>query len=48
MEQSRFGKSLLLSTLKAYWEGKADLFKGLAIERLAKDDPEAFVPHPVF
>lgn len=44
----RFGKSLLLSTLKAYWEGKADLFKGLSIERLAKDDPEAFVPHPVF
>ena len=44
----RFGKSLLLSTLKAYWEGKKDLFKGLAIERLAKDDTEAFVPHPVF
>ena len=44
----RFGKSLLLATLKAYWEGKKDLFKGLAIERLAKDDPEAFVPHPVF
>ena len=44
----RFGKSLLLSTLKAYWEGKDDLFKGLAIERLAKDDHEAFVPHPVF
>ena len=44
----RFGKSLLVSTLKAYWEGKADLFKGLAIEHLAKDDPEAFVPHPVF
>ena len=44
----RFGKSLLLSALKAYWEGKKDLFKDLAIERLAKDDPEAFVPHPVF
>ena len=44
----RFGKSLLLSTLKAYWEGRKDLFKGLAIESLAKDDPEAFVPHPVF
>ena len=44
----RFGKSLLLATLKAYWEGRKDLFKGLAIESLAKDDPEAFVPHPVF
>lgn len=43
----RFGKSLLLSTLKAYWEGKRELFEGLAIEELAKDDPEAFVPHPV-
>lgn len=30
----RFGKSLLLSTLKAYFEGKRELFKGLAIERL--------------
>lgn len=30
----RFGKSLLLSTLKAYFEGKKELFKGLAIERL--------------
>jgi len=27
----RFGKSLLLSTLKAFFEGKADLFKGLFI-----------------
>ncbi len=30
----RFGKSLLVSTLKAYFEGKKDLFKGLAIEKL--------------
>lgn len=30
----RFGKSLLLSTLKAYFEGRKDLFCGLAIERL--------------
>ena len=27
----RFGKSLLVSTLKAYFEGKRDLFEGLAI-----------------
>lgn len=27
----RFGKSLLISTLKAYFEGNKDLFKGLAI-----------------
>ncbi len=30
----RFGKSLLLSTIQAYFEGKKELFKGLAIERL--------------
>ena len=30
----RFGKSLLCSTLKAYFEGDRELFKGLAIERL--------------
>ena len=30
----RFGKSLLISTLKAYFEGKKDLFQGLAIETL--------------
>ena len=33
----RFGKSLLISTLQAYFEGKKDLFKGLAIEQLEKD-----------
>ena len=30
----RFGKSLLVSTMKSYFEGKHQLFKGLAIERL--------------
>ena len=30
----RFGKSLLTSTFKSYFEGREDLFKGLAIERL--------------
>ena len=33
----RFGKSLLISTLEAYFLGKKDLFKGLAIEKLEKD-----------
>ncbi len=33
----RFGKSLLLSTLEAYFLGRKDLFKGLAIEQLEKD-----------
>ncbi len=33
----RFGKSLLVSTLKAYFSGRRDLFEGLAIEKLEKD-----------
>ncbi len=33
----RFGKSLLVSTLEAYFQGKKDLFGGLAMERLEKD-----------
>ncbi|MEE0528199.1 MAG: AAA family ATPase, partial [Prevotellamassilia sp.] len=33
----RFGKSLLLSTLRAYFEGKKELFKGLKIDKLEKD-----------
>lgn len=33
----RFGKSLFVSTLQAYFEGKKDLFKGLAIEKLEKE-----------
>ncbi len=30
----RFGKSLLVSTLKAYFEGRKELFEGLAVEEL--------------
>ncbi len=33
----RFGKSLLMSTMEAYFKGKKELFKGLAIESLEKD-----------
>lgn len=33
----RFGKSLLLSTLEAYFQGRKELFKGLAIEQMEKD-----------
>ena len=44
----RFGKSLFLSTLKAYWEGRKELFEGLEIEKLEKDNKKAFEPYPVF
>ncbi len=33
----RFGKSLLISTLEAYFLGKKELFKGLAMEKLEKE-----------
>lgn len=44
----RFGKSLLLNTLKAYWEGKKDLFSGLAIEKLEEGNADAWKAHPIF
>ena len=48
----RFGKSLLLSTLKQYFLGNKDIFKGLAIERLEEENPTSFdkvawAKHPV-
>ena len=33
----RFGKSLFLSTLRAYFEGRRELFEGLAIAKLEKE-----------
>ena len=33
----RFGKSLFVSTLQAYFEGRKELFKGLAIEKLEQE-----------
>ena len=33
----RFGKSLLVSTLEAYFKGRKDLFRGLAIEGLERE-----------
>ena len=30
----RFGKSLLISTFEAYFQGRKDLLEGLAIEKL--------------
>ena len=44
----RFGKSLLLSTMKAYWEGKKDLFSGLAIEKLEERNVSSWQTYPVF
>ncbi len=39
----RFGKSLMLSTLKSYFEGRRDLFKGLAADSMDLD----WTPSPV-
>ena len=41
----RFGKSLLTSTLQAYFEGKKELFKGLAIEKWETEWTEYPVLH---
>ena len=41
----RFGKSLLVSTMEDYFQGKKELFKGLAIEKLEKDWTEYPVLH---
>ena len=41
----RFGKSMLLSTLEAYFQGKKHLFKGLAIEQLETEWAEHAVLH---
>ncbi len=40
----RFGKSLMLSTLEAYFKGQRELFKGLAIDNMDLD----WTPFPVF
>ena len=39
----RFGKSLLVSTLQAYFEGRRELFRGLAIEQMETE----WVQYPV-
>ena len=41
----RFGKSLLVSTMQNYFEGKKELFKGLAIDKLEKEWTEYPVLH---
>lgn len=41
----RFGKSLLVSTFESYFEGKKELFEGLAIEKLEKEWKEYPVLH---
>ena len=41
----RFGKSLLVSTLQSYFEGRKELFKGLAMDGLEKEWTEYPVLH---
>lgn len=41
----RFGKSLLVSTMQSYFEGKKELFKGLAVDKLEKEWTEYPVLH---
>ena len=39
----RFGKSLFISTLEAYFQGKKELFEGLAVHELEKE----WVEYPI-
>lgn len=45
----RFGKSLLISTMQAYFEGRKDLFEGLSIaeHEAEKPEEEQWVSYPV-
>ena len=43
----RFGKSLFISTLQAYFEGKRELFKGLAIEKIKAEKGEEWQKYPI-
>ena len=43
----RFGKSLFISTLQTYFEGRKELFKGLAIERIKAEKGEEWQKYPV-
>jgi len=44
----RFGKSLFLSALRAYFEGKKELFEGLRIMELEGEGEDAWQVYPVF
>ncbi len=45
----RFGKSLMISTLKSYFEGRGELFEGLKVEALREEAGETeWVKHPTF
>ena len=43
----RFGKSLFISTLQAYFEGRKELFKGLAIEKFKAEAGSDWQNYPV-
>ena len=43
----RFGKSLFISTLQAYFEGRKELFNGLELERIKAEKGEEWKKYPV-
>lgn len=43
----RFGNSLLISTMKAYFEGKKELFKDLEIEKFEDESDEPWTKYPI-
>lgn len=43
----RFGKSLFLSTIKAFYEGRSELFKGLKVEKEMEKANREWVAYPI-
>ena len=43
----RFGKSLFISMLQAYFEGRKELFSGLAIEKIKEENNSEWKKYPV-
>ena len=43
----RFGKSLFISTLQAYFEGRKELFKGLSVEKFKAEAGSEWQSYPV-
>ena len=43
----RFGKSLFISTLQAYFEGRKELFAGLAVEKIKTEGMSEWQSYPV-
>ena len=44
----RFGKSLFLSMLKSYFQAEKELFNGLEIEKIKREENSEWESYPIF